>query len=318
MCLLVVCDANSTPTEEELLQGACRNPDGFGFAIMTPDGIISERTMSAKKSIRRFLELRAQYPSAYALWHCRIATHGVKNEDNCHPFQVGGSAMTYLAHNGVLSLPIDENDRRSDTRIFAEEVLPAMGGVAALDDPRVFHILEKWALGSKVVVMTVDPAAKFNLYILNEKSGTWDSDGVWWSNTYHRPAPVYTPPKYASYRYDDSFYDEHRWDYNTKQYVPKESSEAVVSAPKELTTTPTSSTGDNLYHLFSDEIEDGYAPVDCLMCAFPISWENLEEGYCDNCKCCIECGDTQGYCMCYIPTGIILGSHEDSKYDLTN
>jgi len=228
--------------------------------------------------------------------------------------------MTYLAHNGVLSLPIDENDRRSDTRIFAEEVLPAMGGVAALDDPRVFHILEKWAVGSKVVVMTVDPAAKFNLYILNEKSGTWDNDGVWWSNTYHRPAPepikrnyyAYSDPKY------DEFYDTHRWDYDTKQYVPREPSKAVVLAPKELTTTPTSSTGDNLYHLFSDELDDDDTAVDCLMCAFPISWDNLELGYCDNCKSCIECGDTQGFCMCYIPTGIILGSHEDSKYDLTN
>ena len=189
MCLLVVCDANSIPTEEELLQGACRNPDGFGFAIMAEGGIISERTMSAKKSIRRFLELRRQYPEAYALWHCRIATHGVKNEGNCHPFAVGGDTMTYLAHNGMLSMPMEDGDKRSDTRVFAEEVLPAMGGVAALDNEVIFHILEKWSLGSKIVVMTVDPKAKSNLYILNEKAGEWDNDGVWWSNTYHRPAP---------------------------------------------------------------------------------------------------------------------------------
>ena len=315
MCLLVVCDANSTPTEEELLQGACRNPDGFGFAIMTDEGIISERTMSAKKSIKRFLELRAQYPSAYAMWHCRIATHGVKNEGNCHPFQVGGSTMTYLAHNGVLSLPMEADDRRSDTRVFAEEVLPAMGGVAALDDPRVFHILEKWALGSKIVVMTVDPAAKFNLYILNEKSGSWDDHGVWWSNTYHRPAPPVTLyPKYAKgYRYDDEFYDTHRWDYETRQYVKKEPeidfSKAVVLAPKGVTC--------DLFNesLFSDEIDDDLSPVHCPMCAFSLTWDDIEEGYCGNCSCCVECGDIEGFCLCYAPNKDYSHSHEGSSYN---
>jgi len=82
MCLLVVCNPNSTPSKDDLHNGACSNPHGFGFAIQTPEGIISERSMSAKKSVKRFLELREQYPEGYAMWHARYATHGVKNEQN--------------------------------------------------------------------------------------------------------------------------------------------------------------------------------------------------------------------------------------------
>lgn len=306
MCLLVVCDAGSTPSKEELLQGACRNPDGFGFAIMAEGGIISERTMSAKKSIDRFLKLRAQYPNAYAMWHCRIATQGVKNELNCHPFPVGGDTQTYLAHNGMLSLPMADDDRRSDTRLFAEEVLPAMGGVAALDNPQVFHILEKWATGSKIVVMTVDPAAKYNLYILNEKAGEWDKEGVWWSNTYHRPVPEKTYPNYYArssdydyeYGYSQEFYRTHKWDNVTRSYQPIK---AVVLAPKELPMRTThTEERDNLYLLFSDEITDDVID-NCLLCWAIIDNTAFDLGYCPNCSACFECTETQGYCLCYQP-----------------
>ena len=129
MCLLVVCQPNSTPKREELQAGACRNPHGFGFAIVANDKIISWRSMSAKKTINKFLQLRSQYPDGYAMWHARLATHGVKNESNCHPFVVGNDERVYLAHNGVLDITIHANDRRSDTRVFAEDILPSMGEI---------------------------------------------------------------------------------------------------------------------------------------------------------------------------------------------
>ena len=141
MCLLVVCNPNSTPSKDDLKMGACKNPHGFGFAIDTGSGIISERSMSAKKSIARFLELREQYPNGYAMWHARYATHGVKNELNCHPFKVAGEYDTYLAHNGVLDIHIPKGDKRSDTRIMAEELLPRLGGVSALDDDYVYDMI---------------------------------------------------------------------------------------------------------------------------------------------------------------------------------
>jgi glutamine amidotransferase len=200
-----VCNPNSTPSKDELKQGACKNPHGFGFAIDTGEGIISERSMSAKKSIARFLELREQYPNGYAMWHARYATHGVKNELNCHPFKVAGQYDTYLAHNGVLDILIPKDDKRSDTRIMAEELLPRLGGVSALDDDYVYDMMSSWASGSKVAVMTNDPSAKYKMYIINETAGSWDTEGIWWSNNSHKPIlPKPLPPYYG---YEPSVYD---------------------------------------------------------------------------------------------------------------
>jgi len=206
MCLLVVCNPNSTPSKDELKQGACKNPHGFGFAIDTGDGIISERSMSAKKSIARFLELREQYPNGYAMWHARYATHGVKNELNCHPFKVAGEHDTYLAHNGVLDILIPKDDKRSDTRILAEELLPRLGGVSALDDDYLYDMMSSWARGSKVAVMTNDPSALYKMYIINESAGSWDDNGIWWSNTSHKATPTYN---YEASVYDIVVADKH-------------------------------------------------------------------------------------------------------------
>jgi glutamine amidotransferase len=186
MCLLAVCEPNSTPKRKELECASCNNPHGFGYAIVADGEIITGRGMSAKKIVSEFLSLRKQYPSGYAMFHARYATHGVKNEDNCHPFKVGGSTQTYLAHNGILDVEIHATDKRSDTRVFAEDVLPAMGGVASLDNDNVWKILSKWATGSKIAVLTLDPSAKDVCYIINESSGHWDNNGIWWSNSTYK------------------------------------------------------------------------------------------------------------------------------------
>ena len=191
MCLLVVCSPDSTPKKKDLECASCANPHGFGFAVITPNGIVTGRGMSSKKVIKQFLEVRKEFPSSYAMFHARYATHGVKNEDNCHPFKVPSNPDTYLAHNGILDIKIAVSDRRSDTRIFAEDTLPAMGGVAALDDDHVWAMLSKWSLGSKIAILTLDPAAKEQCYIINESAGHWDNEGMWWSNSSYK---AYTPP----------------------------------------------------------------------------------------------------------------------------
>jgi len=186
MCLLAVIEPGATPKRKDLECASCNNPHGFGYAVIADGEIITGRGMSAKKIISEFLSIRKQYPNGYAMFHARYATHGVKNEENCHPFKVGGSTQTYLAHNGILDVEIHATDRRSDTRVFAEDTLPAMGGVSALDDDNVWRILSKWSTGSKIAVLTLDPSAKENCYIINESAGHWDANGIWWSNTTYK------------------------------------------------------------------------------------------------------------------------------------
>jgi glutamine amidotransferase len=188
MCLLVVASPNSTPKKKDLECASCNNPHGFGFAVITPNGIVTGRGMSAKKIIKQFLAVRKEFPSSYAMFHARYATHGVKNEDNCHPFKVPSNPDTYLAHNGILDIAIKAGDKRSDTRIFAEDTLPSMGGVTALDDDHVWKMVGNWSVGSKIVIFTLDPAAKEQCYIINESAGHWDNEGMWWSNNGYKPS----------------------------------------------------------------------------------------------------------------------------------
>jgi glutamine amidotransferase len=168
--------------------------------------------MSSKKVINKFLEVRKEFPNSYAMFHARYATHGVKNEDNCHPFKVPNSHDTYLAHNGILDIKISAGDRRSDTRIFAEDTLPSMGGITALDDDHVWAMVSKWALGSKIVVFTLDPDANDQCYIINENAGHWDNEGMWWSNSTYRESTwssyLGTPSKSSALALNDGGYTE--------------------------------------------------------------------------------------------------------------
>ena len=200
MCLLVVSSPNSTPRKKDLENASCNNPHGFGYAVIAGNKIITGKGMSSKKVIKEFLEVRKQYPNSYAMYHARFATHGVKNDDNCHPFKVGGSELTYLAHNGILSVDIPANDMRSDTRIFAEDILPSMGGVTALDNTNLYRMIEGWASGSKIAVFTLDPNAEYDCYIINEDLGHWDNAGNWWSNDGYKEntwAKYFQEPAYA-------------------------------------------------------------------------------------------------------------------------
>jgi hypothetical protein len=285
MCILVVCEPNSTPTKTDLHNGACSNPHGYGFAIIAGDTIISERSMSAKKSIARFLELRKQYPNGYAMWHARYATHGVKNEANCHPFKVGDSDLTYLAHNGILDVTIEKSDKRSDTRVFAEDTLPLMGGVSVLDNDTVWTMVSKWASGSKICILTLDPSAKHQIYLVNENLGTWDNNGIWWSNQSHKRT-TYTPPASTIWASPTS---------NTRN----------MDKAEQLAYD---------YVLKSYYTEDGEVLDICPNCEMIVDmYENPY--YCVSCEICFDCDTTIVECMCYTPD---KNWSSKKNYDLFN
>lgn len=286
--------------------------------------------MSAKRSIKRFLMFRAQYPDSYAIWHSRIATHGVKNESNCHPFQVGNDRLTYLAHNGVLSVVQPKDDRRSDTRVFAEEVLPSMGGVCSLDNSTIFDMVSDWARNSKLAILTLDPKAERQLYIINEKAGSWDDNNVWWSNTRHRPVKPY---EWAASPYstgqrelkdlteiisvaneETGLWEEPKskitayrgwqhgdvWDRVTYTFstplpgTPLTKARNDLSMVRYVEATP-------LDNLESEEDDSGIpTEAECPQCN---EMTNLEEdsGYCTVCRLCFDCGSDYTSCMCYTP-----------------
>jgi len=284
MCLLVVCKPNAIPKREELTEGACANPHGYGFAMIIDGKIFRYRTMSARKAVSKFMHMRQQNPTGYAIWHARYATHGVRNEDNCHPFYVGDDTDTVLAHNGVLDTFIAKGDKRSDTRVFAEDTLPKLGGVLALEDENIYRMVEGWASGSKIAVLTARPDAQFQLYLINESAGHWDNNGVWWSNssykpstytskTYYAPTPIATSHKDTEYDVEQSYYNE------------------LLLA------------GDD------DIVIDM-----CPSCEALIDIDQSAE-FCQYCDTCMSCMSTWQDCMCYTPHS---ARSKHSEFDFDN
>ena len=181
MCLLSVYLPGAHPDRVALERAARRNPDGFGWAIIVGDEIVTHRTLDPADGVASFCEYRAAFPDGHALWHARLTTHGTTSVDNCHPFTVGNDARVVAAHNGVL--PLDPTDGRSDTRVFAED----MASVHYLDDATVMEFLAGWVGRSKLAFLSVHPASRSALYIVNEHLGEWDrAAGVWYSNDSHR------------------------------------------------------------------------------------------------------------------------------------
>lgn len=288
MCLLVVCKPNAIPKYEELTEGACANPHGYGFAMIIDGKIFRYRTMSARKAVSKFIHMRQQNPQGYAIWHARYATHGVRNEDNCHPFQVGDDTDTVLAHNGVLDTFIAKGDKRSDTRVFAEDTLPKLGGVLALEDENIYRMIEGWATGSKIAVLTTNPNAQYQMYLINEKLGHWDDNGVWWSNSSYKRSIVTKhsyykaePKPIASIRNDDQFVTEQLY-YN------------------EL--------------LHTGEYDDELIIDQCPSCEALIDIDQSAE-YCQYCDTCMSCLSTWQDCMCYTPHS---ARSKHSEFDFDN
>lgn len=205
MCLLTVFPAGQACTDEHgawLANGCDRNPDGFGWAVVAGTEILTGHSLLDDVAIAGFREARSQHPQGPALFHSRIATAGLVNHDNTHPFLLGGTnGDTVLAHNGILPafLQPDKGDLRSDTRILAEEFLPTefawnrtKRNLEALDSPAWRRWFRKFVLqGDKVAFLTTDPRYRKRLYIVGADQGHW-ARGVWWSNTSYIP---WTPAK---------------------------------------------------------------------------------------------------------------------------
>jgi glutamine amidotransferase len=295
--MLCVVPPNVLPSREKLENSALNNPDGFGFAIVIPreNRILVEHTMNADKSINNFLEMRAKYPEGYALWHARYATHGSVDESNCHPFWVGKNKDTILAHNGVLPTLEKVEDKRSDTRIFAEDILEKIGGAPALDNDQMWNMLEDFSSGSKICVLTTDPNAKYQMYLMHADKGNYDTSGVWWSNEGWKLSS-YGRYVTSAYGYYDGFYD-----FNTK-YTQKQ--------PQVIGGQSSAWSDDSFYSRPNS--------IPCVACEALLDIEVLETGtgLCTNCKTCQMCDMNEMSCMCFRQSNHPAGTQQVKESDV--
>lgn len=143
--------------------------------------------------------------------HFRIKTHGVINEENCHPYKVNDNLA--FVHNGIISGYSDAH--KSDTWLFNEDIIQPFvrkwGNLEIFEDP-IKKLIENRIGYSKLIFMDNEGNTK----IFNEDKGEWH-EGVWYSNgSYKKPVPLpkVTYPQYGgTYKKDTTVPKKQTWGY---------------------------------------------------------------------------------------------------------
>ncbi len=185
-----------------------RNKDGAGIAYVKDGKIVIEKGFFTAEAL---IEAVKRNEGAEMIVHCRIATHGTVDKDNCHPFfyeskwgQKEGEEPRFsfaIAHNGVLHSR--STKEKSDTRCFVEDTISEMFDVDPwfLDRGYGIKMVEDFiGMGNKLVIMRYDSKNnETSVWIVNERAGTKDL-GCWFSNhSYKRWKPVKETTTYPNY-----------------------------------------------------------------------------------------------------------------------
>jgi glutamine amidotransferase len=301
MCLLTFIPDYVSPDMDRFRVAAQANPDGFGFAISTGKKIVTYHSMNFDEVANKFIDLRPTH-NGPAIFHFRWATHGSETVANCHPFFLGKDKESVVGHNGILPVAIPKGDVRSDTKVFAQDIMPSVGGILSLDDDEYYKKLEAWATGSKLVFLTTNQESKQEWYILNEKSGHWDKD-MWWSNYSYEPV-TYKPYTSTSYKSSGSLWGYDDWDYGYNKttyasswdnktdaglYIPDYDDELEYLAEEQT----------QQFDVFTTHIDDKTQLIECYNCAHAHKTPaGVLETHCDECGSCHFCG-AQYPCACW-------------------
>lgn len=201
MCLMITKPSGVIVPDEYLCNGFDGNPDGAGYAFINGDGMLLYR-----KGIFDLDEFISLYqsevkPETHALIHFRMATHGSKSKDNCHPFDVGNNMM--MAHNGIIDIKTEGDE--SDTLAFLRRVIqPALTLSPSLVRNQQWQAdIRARISGSKLAFISARPEHSKNpFHIINEQLGTYEG-GAWYSNTGYKYAYRYTPMSGGNRYWDD-------------------------------------------------------------------------------------------------------------------
>jgi hypothetical protein len=189
MCVIVFKPSGVLFPEESILQQCYEaNRDGCGFAYIKnlhkddKTRLVIRKNMNFRKHMidideevnRNFIDA-AQLTASPWLFHYRIATDGLVNESNCHPFRIDDNHV--FAHNGMISncKPAPKAPE-SDTRRFNYDILKLLEPDMIWSEATQ-KLMTKFIGHSKLVFLRSDG----EYLIVNEKHGTW-KDGLWFSN----------------------------------------------------------------------------------------------------------------------------------------
>lgn len=178
MCVIIVKPKGTEIYKRTLRSCFMANPDGAGFMLAANKHLITMKGYftfrSFYKSFRRFERI---FPDSDFVLHMRIATSGLADYNNCHPFLVHNNLA--FVHNGIFSGL--GNKLHSDTFQFNEDILKKLPP-NFLDISEIKDAITKYIEFGFDKVVFMDNLGKIN--IINEKAGTW-KNGIWFSNLSH-------------------------------------------------------------------------------------------------------------------------------------
>jgi hypothetical protein len=155
-----------------------QNPHGAGFAVPDENGITIRKGFFTFREFWR--EYREKSAGMAMLIHFRVATSGVIDGDNCHPWRIDKDHA--MIHNGVLEHKLGLcHDDVSDTGLFAHNILsPALEIAPNIWKTEAFKWVIEQSIGSGNKVVILDNNG--DSAIFNSEKGEW-FEGSWFSNT---------------------------------------------------------------------------------------------------------------------------------------
>lgn len=183
MCLIFSSNKGNLPDKEQLRIAHENNPDGVGFMWL------DDKTVRAVKGLYNFTDLwnmlSLMKGRPYAC-HLRYRTRGKISPSTCHPFRIRTSrGSAYVMHNGTIFGIKTFKNGMSDTQIFAmqlEDTLEEIGNGYQTLHSRDFLDTVGASISeiNKLVFMT----PRGLTYINKKASGTFNKNGIWYSNSY--------------------------------------------------------------------------------------------------------------------------------------
>lgn len=175
MCLLATRSAGSNwlPSKAEFDNAWASNPHGFGFAYHSPKtGLMIYKSLNQDEA---WQTLQSEIPSNVPLiLHWRLATHGSRTKENCHPFAFRTRKARKLlwvgAHNGILHRQPCYTDK-TDSESF-------MLGLDRINRGEIEREIARLGYGKMAFL-----SESGELVLCNESQGSWRVAGeVWQSN----------------------------------------------------------------------------------------------------------------------------------------
>lgn len=182
MCIAIL-NTKKLISESEFMNCWDNNPDGFGMAWIEKSEIrIFKELINDLLAYDRYKEIRKSNNKPILL-HFRIATHGMIDLANCHPFRIDNN--TVFAHNGIIDIHTTKTE--SDTIAFNNQLLKKLPIDFIFD--KTFMKLIEMAIGNSKLVF-LHASGKFR--IANNNLGLWKSEN-WYSNeSFKQSKYIYT------------------------------------------------------------------------------------------------------------------------------